>query len=109
MIYAFLVSNMVLEKFHMFWNRHQKMFEMYENSIKKFIEILDLLEDLKMPQNILHINFNFAMIYIMHKILVLLKNHLKYLKDIKIYFFTTHKDENFKALNTFKCWIKNIT
>ena len=26
-------------------------------------------------------NFNFVMIYIIHIILVLLKNHLKYLKD----------------------------
>ena len=27
------------------------------------------------------LNFNFVMIYIIHKILVLLKNHLNYLKD----------------------------
>ena len=27
------------------------------------------------------LNFNFAMIYITHKILVLVKNHLNYLKD----------------------------
>ena len=27
------------------------------------------------------LNFNFLMIYIIHKILVLLKNHLNYLKD----------------------------
>ena len=33
---------------------------------------MDLLEDL---------NVNFVMIYIIHKMLVLLKNHLKYLKD----------------------------
>ena len=33
---------------------------------------MDLLEDL---------NFNFVMIYIIHKILVLLKNHLNYFKD----------------------------
>ena len=27
------------------------------------------------------LNFNFVMIYIIHKMLVLLKNHLNYLKD----------------------------
>ena len=38
---------------------------------------MDLIEDLKM----LHLSFSFAMIYIIHKMLVLLKNHLNYLKD----------------------------
>ena len=28
------------------------------------------------------LNFNFAMIYIIHKILVLIKNHLSYLKTV---------------------------
>ena len=37
---------------------------------------MDLLEDLKVSL----LNFNFSMI---HKILVLLKNHLNYLKDNK--------------------------
>ena len=37
---------------------------------------MNLLEDLKMT----HLNFNFIMIYIIHKMLVLLKNHLNYLK-----------------------------
>ena len=32
------------------------------------------------------LNFNFAMIYIIHKILVLFKNHLNYLKDIFKFF-----------------------
>ena len=36
-----------------------------------------LLEDLKMSL----LNFNFVMIYIIHKMLVLFKNHLNYLKD----------------------------
>ena len=27
------------------------------------------------------LNFNFVMVYLIHKILVLLKNHLNYLKD----------------------------
>ena len=39
---------------------------------------MDLFEDLKM----LLLNFNFAMIYIIHKMLALLKNQLNYLKDI---------------------------
>ena len=38
---------------------------------------MDFLKDRKM----LLLNFNFVMIYIIHKILVLLKNHLNYLKD----------------------------
>ena len=36
-----------------------------------------LLEDLRMSL----LNFNFAMIHIIRKILVLIKNHLNYLKD----------------------------
>ena len=53
-----------------------------------------ILEGLKM----LLLNFNFIMIYIIHKVLVLLKNHMNYLKDsiskcfvksiIDFYFFT---------------------
>ena len=35
------------------------------------------------------LNFNFAMIYIIHKILVLIKNHMNYFKD-----------------NIFKCFLK---
>ena len=38
---------------------------------------MDLSEDLRMPL----LNFNFAMIYVIYRILVLLKNHLNYLKD----------------------------
>ena len=38
---------------------------------------MDLLEDLKMAL----LNFNFAIIYIIHKMLVLIKNNLNYLKD----------------------------
>ena len=38
---------------------------------------MDLLEDLRMP----YLNFNFVMIYIIHKDLVLLKNYLNYLED----------------------------
>ena len=38
---------------------------------------MDLLEDLKMPL----LNFNFVMVYVIHKILVLLKIHLNSIKD----------------------------
>ena len=38
---------------------------------------MDLSEDLRMSL----LNVNFVMIYIINKILVLIKNHLSYLKD----------------------------
>ena len=38
---------------------------------------MDLFEDLKMS----FLNFNVVKIYIIHKMLVLLKNNLNYLKD----------------------------
>ena len=38
---------------------------------------MDLLKDLKMSL----LNFSFIIIYTIHKILVLIKNHLNYLKD----------------------------
>ena len=61
------------------------------------------------------LNFNFVMLYIIHKILVLLQNHLNYLKDDifecffkkynrlliffkKIIFFITNNDGKSKAL-----------
>ena len=34
-----------------------------------------------MDLRVLLLNFNFAMIHIIHKILVLIKNHMYYLKD----------------------------
>ena len=44
---------------------------------------MDLLEDLKMSL----LNFNFVMVYVIHKMLVLLKNHLNYLKVyFEVYF-----------------------
>ena len=46
---------------------------------------MDLLEDLKMSL----LNFSFIMVYIIQKMLVLLKNYLNYLKD-----------------NIFKCFFK---
>ena len=67
---------------------------------------MDLLEDLRMSL----LNFNFVMIYIIYKVLVLIKNHLNYLKDnifkcffkeynrllFKNIFFTTNDDRKFK-------------
>ena len=38
---------------------------------------MDLLKDLKMPL----LNFNYNMIYMIHKMLVSIKNKLNYLKD----------------------------
>ena len=38
---------------------------------------MDLLKDLKMSL----LNFSFIMVYTIHKISVLIKNHLNYLKD----------------------------
>ena len=57
------------------------------------------------------LNFNFAMIYIIHKMLVLLKNNPNYFKDsifecffkecnrllFKLIFLTTYNDGNFKS------------
>ena len=70
---------------------------------------MDLLEDLKMSL----LNFNFGMIFITHKMLVLLKNNLNYLKESifecffkeykrlvfkkKIFFFTTCNNGKFKS------------
>ena len=51
-----------------------------KKKLKKIIKKMskmDLLEDLKKSL----LNFNFAMIYLIHKILVLLKNDLNYLRD----------------------------
>ena len=69
-----------------------------------------ILENLKTSL----LNFNFAVIYIIHKMLVLLKNNLNYLKDSifeyffkkynrllfflkRITFFTTYNDRKFKS------------
>ena len=46
--------------------------KIYEKNYKK----INLLKDLKMPL----LNFSFAMIYIIYKLLVLFKNHLNFLK-----------------------------
>ena len=48
---------------------------------------MELLKDFKMPL----LNFDFVMIYIIHEILVLLKNHETYIKS-----------------NVFKCFFKEV-
>ena len=55
------------------------MNENYEKNIyiKKIYKKMDLLKDLKMSL----LNFSLIVIYTIHKILVLIKNHLSYLKD----------------------------
>ena len=51
----------------------------------------------KMDLRISLLNFNFVMIHIIHEILVLIKNHIKYLKDnifefsLKKYFYFYNK------------------
>ena len=59
---------------------------MKKKNYKKFIK--------KMDSRISLLNSNFTMIYIIHKILVLIKNHLNYLKDnilrsffLEVFFF----------------------
>ena len=61
---------------------------------------MDLLEDLKMSV----LNFNFIMIYIIHKTLSLYKNNRNYLTYnrllflfFRLTFFTTYNDGNFKS------------
>ena len=58
---------------------------------------MDLLEDLK----ILILNFKFVMIYIIHKMIVLLKNDLNYLIDSIFQCF-------FKEHNRIFSFLKNI-
>ena len=54
---------------------------------------MHLLGDLKMPL----LNVNFVMIYIIHKMLELLKNHLNYLKDSIFKCFSEEHNRIFKS------------
>ena len=47
------------------------------------------------------LNFNFAMIYIIHKILVLIENHMNYPKDIFEFFFKKYNRLLFFFKNNF--------
>ena len=67
--------------------------------IKRIYKKMDLLKDLKMSL----LNLSFVTIYIIHQMLVLLKNHLNYVKDI---FESLFKEYNrlfnfFKRINFF--------
>ena len=74
-----------------------------KKNYKKNYKKTDLLKDLKMSLS----NFSFIMIYTIHKILVLTKNHLNYLKDSifeytfnffkNIIFSITYSNGNFKS------------
>ena len=56
-----------------------------------------------MDLKILLFNFNFAMNYIIHKILVLIKNHMNYFKDniFKCFFKKYNRLLFFKKINFF--------
>ena len=78
-------------------------------------KIIKKLEDSKMPQEFYTLlDFNFIMIYIIHEILILLKNHLHYNRDSifkrffkeynklslflkKSFLFTIYKDKKFRV------------
>ena len=63
------------------------MKENYKENYLKIYKKMDLLKDLEMSL----LNINIVMIYIIHKILVLIKNNMNYLK-----------------YNIFECFSRNI-
>ena len=58
---------------------------------------MDLLEDLKLPL----LNVNFVKMYIIHKVLVLLKNLLNYLKDGTFELFFEEYNKLFLTFTTY--------
>ena len=68
-----------------------------QKNYKKIDKKLDLLKDLK----ILLLNYNFVMIYIIHKMLVLIEINLNYLEDSIFECF-------FKEYNRLLIFFKNI-
>ena len=58
---------------------------------------MDLLEDLKLPL----LNVNFVKMYIIHKVLVLLKNLLNYLKDGTFELFFEDYNKLFLTFTTY--------
>ena len=76
----------------------------YKKNVKKNYKRMDLLEDLKISL----LNFNFVMIYIVHKVLILIKSNLNYLKNCIFecffkeynrlfnFFFITYNNGEFK-------------
>ena len=63
------------------------MKNLFQKNLSENLKKINLLEDLKIA--LLTFNFNFVLIYLIHKTLVLLNNHLNYLKD-----------------NIFKCFLR---
>ena len=63
------------------------MKNLFKKNLSENFKKMNLLEDLKI--SLLTFNFNFVLIYLIHKILVLLNNLLNYLKD-----------------NIFKCFLR---
>ena len=75
----------------------------YKKNLSKNLWKINLLEDLKKVL----LNFSFIIIYAIHKILVLIKNHLNYFKDnIFKYFFKKYNKILFskKKNGKFKSW-----
>ena len=72
------------------------MKKFFKKIIKKFIKKIDFLKDLQMS----FFSFNFVLIYIIHKMLVLIKNNLNYLKD-SIFECFFKESIFFKESNTF--------
>ena len=68
-------------------NLSPKKKNIYKKNYKKIYEKMSLLNVTKMSL----LNFNFVMIHIIYKILVLIKNHMYYLQD-----------------NIFECFLKSI-
>ena len=67
--------------------------------IKRIYEKMDLLEDLRLSL----LNFSLAMIYIIHKILVLLKNEFfTFVKSIIEFFFFLKKKSFFNEIELWK-------
>ena len=63
------------------------MKNLFQKNLSENLKKINLLEDLKIA--LLTFNFIFVLIYLIHKTLVLLNNHLNYLKD-----------------NIFKCFLR---
>ena len=64
-----------------------------KNFFKKIIKKLNLLEDLKMsPEFYTLLNFNFVMIYIIYRILLLIKNHLNKLVECRKEYYKMGKN-----------------
>ena len=73
LVFIYFLDNIQLIMFYKILYIRKKI--ILTKMIKRIYEKIDLLEDLRLSL----LNFSLAMIYIIHKILVLLKNHLNFL------------------------------